>query len=99
VTNISGYVSVINAATNSVVATVNVAGVNGGNAPRGVAINAAGTYVYVASYDPARNSGNAVSVISTATNTAVATVNLPSNDLSHPCGIAVNPTGTKVFVA
>jgi len=62
-------------------------------------INAAGTYVYVASYDPARNSGNAVSVISTATNTAVATVNLPSNDLSHPCGIAVNPTGTKVFVA
>ena len=51
-------VTVIDTATNVVVATVTV-----GPAPVGVAVNAAGTLVYVANSGP-----NTVSVIDTATN-------------------------------
>ena len=57
-------VSVINAATNAVVATVTV-----GVLPAGVAFNPAGTFAYVAN-----NGSNSVSVIDTATNAVVATV-------------------------
>ena len=60
----SNSVSVIDTATNTVVATVAV-----GFAPLGVAVNPAGTRVYVAN-----NGSNNVSVIDTATNTVAATV-------------------------
>ena len=66
----SNSVSVINTATNAVVATVGV-----GTNPSGVAVTPDGTRAYVA------NTGsNSVSVINTATNAVVATVavgNLP----------------------
>lgn len=58
----SNNVSVIDTATNTVVATVPV-----GASPEGVAVNRASTFAYVANK-------NAVSVIDTATNTVVATV-------------------------
>jgi YVTN family beta-propeller protein/beta propeller repeat protein len=78
-------VSVIDTATNTVTATVNV-----GSNPLGVAINPAGTNVYVANdYD------NTVSVIDTATNTVTDTVNVGA----APYGIAVSPDGSKVYVA
>ncbi len=77
-------VSIINTATNTVEATVDV-----GDRPYGVAVNPAGTKVYVA------NSGSdTVSVIDTATNKVTATV--PVESVFR--GIAVNPTGTKVYV-
>lgn len=77
-------VSVIDTATNTVVATVNV-----GKSPEGVAISPDGTHVYVANLG-----SNTVSVIDTATNTVAATVNVGKN----PHGVAVNTDGTKVYV-
>jgi YVTN family beta-propeller protein len=75
VTNtVDNTVSVIDTATNMVVATVPV-----GVGPRGVAINPNGAFAYVA------NSGdNTVSVISTATNAVVATIPVGN----FPIGIA-----------
>ena len=61
---VSGTVSVIDTATNTVVATVPV------ESPGGVAVNPAGTFAYVAS----GAADGIVSVIDTATNTVVATV-------------------------
>ena len=82
----SDTVSVIDAATNSVVTVDLPPGAN----PHGVAVNPAGTHVYVANY------GNGtVSVIETAGNTVVATFNVGNS----PRGIAVNATGTRVYVA
>jgi len=78
-------VSVIDTATNTVTATVNV-----GKQPYGVAVNPIGTKVYVANIVD-----STVSVINTTTNTVIATVNVGD----HPYGVAVNPTGTKVYVA
>ena len=65
----SNNVSVIDTATNTVVATVTV-----GSDPFGVSENPAGTKVYVAN-----QGSNNVSVIDTATNTVVATVPAGSN--------------------
>jgi YVTN family beta-propeller protein len=78
-------VSVIDIATNTVVATVPV-----GAAPAGVAVNPAGAFVYVAN----QNSNN-VSVIDTGTNTVVATVPVGA----APTGVAVNRAGTFAYVA
>src|SRR3990172_2459907 len=80
----SNNVSVIDTATNTVVATV-VAG----SGPNGVAVNPAGTRTYVTN-----GSVNNVSVIDTATNTVVATVAVGS----QPNGVAVNPAGTRAYV-
>ncbi len=80
----SNDVSVIDIATNTVVATVPV-----GTNPQGVAVNPAGTRVYVANFG-----SNNVSVINTATNTVVATVLVGTN----PWGVAINPAGTRVYV-
>src|ERR1035438_3795977 len=80
----SNNVSVINTATNTVTATVNV-----GSGPFGVAVNPAGTFVYVTN-----ETSNNVSVINTATNTVTATVNVGLG----PYGVAVNPAGTFVYV-
>ena len=71
-TNGGNTVSVINTATNLLVATVTV-GVN----PAGIAINPAGTFAYVAI-----NAGNTVSVIDTATNLMVATVTVGAHPIA-----------------
>ncbi|OQW91777.1 MAG: hypothetical protein BWK78_03580, partial [Thiotrichaceae bacterium IS1] len=82
----SGTVSVIDTSSNSVVAKVTV-----GRWPFGVAVNPAGTRVYVTN---TYNSNN-VSVIDTSNNSVVATVTV--GNLPH--GVAVNPAGTRVYVA
>ena len=80
-----GTVSVINTASNTVVATVGV-----GSFPHGVAITPDGTRAYVT------NEGSfTVSVIDTASNTVVATV--PVERL--PNGVAITPDGTRAYVA
>ena len=81
----SDNISVIDTATDKVMATISV-----GSNPVGVAINPNGTRIYVANAH-----SNDVSVIDTATNTVIATV--PAG--SSPKGIAVNPNGKKVYVA
>jgi YVTN family beta-propeller protein len=78
-------VSVIDTATNTVTATINV-----GDFPDAVAVNPAGTRVYVTN-----RGDNTVSVIDTTSNTAVATVLVGAD----PRGVVVNPAGTKVYVA
>ncbi len=78
-------VSVIDTATNTIVATVPV-----GAGAYGVAVNPAGTRVYVS------NPGSKdVSVIDTSTNAVVATVPVGG----RPEGVTVNPAGTRVYVA
>jgi YVTN family beta-propeller protein len=77
-------ISVIDTATDTVTATINV-----GSMPTGVAVNSAGTKVYVTN-----QISRTVSVIDAATNTVTATINV-GND---PYGVAVNQAGTKVYV-
>ena len=80
----SSNVSVIDTATDTVIATVNV-----GSDPHGVAVSPDGLNVYVA------NAGSdSVSVIDTATNTVKDTVIVED----CPRGVAVSPDGTKVYV-
>src|SRR5262245_20576100 len=79
-------VSVIDTATNSIVATIT--GV--GTVPEGVAVNAAGTRVYITD----SVTEGTVAVIDTATNTVIATI--PVGE--EPFGVAVNPDGTRVYV-
>jgi YVTN family beta-propeller protein len=81
----SNTVSVVDTATNAVVATVAV-----GSQPFGVAVNAAGTRAYIGN-----RGANSVSFIDTVTNTVVATIVVGVD----PIGVAVNPAGTRVFVA
>jgi len=83
VTNVSGTVSVIDTATNTVVATVPV-----GIFPSGVAITPNGRRVYVT------NIFNSISVIDTATNTVVVTI----SSGQFPTGIAITPDGTRAYV-
>ncbi len=94
----SNDVSVIDLATNSVSATIPV-----GSAPRGVVVNPACTKVYVANYG-----SNDVSVIDTASQAVIAIIPAspvppilppPSPPSPAPLGIAVNPAGTRVYVA
>ena len=82
--HIKGSVSVIDLATNTVVDTVPV-----GEYPQGVAVNPAGTAVYVANSD-----SNEVTVIDTATR---ATTTIPVGD--NPVGITVHPNGRRIYVA
>ena len=57
--------------------------------PKGIAVNAAGTRVYVV------NSGsNNISVIDTTSNTVINTINVGE----EPGYLAVNPAGTRVYV-
>jgi YVTN family beta-propeller protein/autotransporter-associated beta strand protein len=80
----SSTVSVINTATNTVVATIPV-----GSFPLLVAVSPDGTRVYVA------NPGSdTVSVINTATNTVFATI--PAGN--QPVGVGVTPDGARVYV-
>jgi len=81
---VSGTVSVIDTATNAVVATVPV-----GAYPRGVAVTPDGTRVYVAN-----GVSNNVSVIDAATNAVVATVvGVPA-----PARVAITPDGKRAYV-
>ncbi len=85
--NIVGYngmVSVIDVATDKVIATVPV-----GAWPNGVAVSPDGKKAYVTNQD-----SDTVSVIDTATNTVTATV----NGLNYPGRVAVTPDGRKVYV-
>ncbi len=77
-------VSVIDTATNTVTATVNV-----GNYPSGAAVTPDETKVDVTNYN-----SNDVSVINTTNHSAYASVNVGT----HPFGVAVTPDRTKVYV-
>jgi YVTN family beta-propeller protein len=81
----SGSVSVIDTASNTVVATIGVR-----SFPLGVAITPDGSRAYVVN----RGSNNA-SVIDTATNTVVGTVAVGS----RPFGVAITPDGSRAYVA
>lgn len=78
-------VSVIDTATNRVIATVAM-----GNTPRGVAVHPAGTRVYVTNF-----SSNTLSVLDTVSNTVITTVRVGG----LPNGVAAHPAGTQVYVA
>jgi YVTN family beta-propeller protein len=81
----SNNVSVINTATNTVVATVVV-----GKLPYGISVSPDASKVYVTT-----NSGsNDLTVINTATNIVVATVGVGA----QPTGVSVSPDGNKVYV-
>ena len=82
---VSPNVSVIDTATNTVIATIPV-----GIGQSGVAVTPDGSKVYVALANVPF-----VSVIDTATNTVIATI--PVGGLS-PFGVAVTPDGSKVYV-
>ena len=85
VTNLlQGTVSVINTATDTVVATVPV-----GSEPNGVAITPNGEFAYVAN-----STGNDVSVINTYTDTVVATVPVASGAWD----VAISPNGAFAYV-
>jgi YVTN family beta-propeller protein len=79
-------VSVIDTASNTVVATV-----SGLSAPFGMAVTPDGKRVYVANF-----SAPTVSVIDTATNAVVATVTGLQNT---PTDLAVTPDGKNVYVS
>ena len=81
--------SVIDAATNTVSATI----ASVGNGPNGVAVHPNGTRVYVTS-----GGSNTISVVDTATNSVSSTIPV-GPPLCGPVGVAVNPAGTRVFVA
>ena len=84
VTSSSGFVSKIDTASNTVVATIPV-----GNLPTGLAVTPDGTRVYVANdYD------DTVSVIDTAKDIVVATIQAGHT----PQFIAITPDGTRAYV-
>jgi YVTN family beta-propeller protein len=86
VTNINDKtISVIDATTNTVIATVPSA-----NVELGIAVNPSGTRVYVT------NSPTNISVLDTVTNAIIAT---PGPGYNYgPQGIAVTPDGTRIYV-
>lgn len=82
-------VSVLDTATNNVVAAVEV-----GTGPVAVALNPAGTDAYVVD-----GGSNQVSVIDTAATTVAATIPLNSFPLGgYPSGAAVSPDGSRLYV-
>ncbi|MGA7384315.1 MAG: beta-propeller fold lactonase family protein [Methylocella sp.] len=84
---IGGFVSVIDTAANTVVATVPLPV---GTEPAGVAVTPDGSHVYVTN-----EISNTVFVIDTTGNMVVATVPVGN----HPIGVAVTPDGKDVYVA
>jgi YVTN family beta-propeller protein len=82
-------VSVIDGATNTVVATIPV-----GDAPESIDVNPVTNTVYVANSDEFLGGGS-VSVIDGSTNTVVATI----TGLSEPYGLAVNSVTNEIFVS
>jgi YVTN family beta-propeller protein len=103
-------VSVIDTATGTVTATIDLAEADPGLFPVGVAVNGSGTRVYVTNAcddglavevgidDPTPcevGTTGTISVIDTATNTVIATI----SDPYEPLGVAVSPDGSRVYVA
>src|SRR5438445_13565499 len=89
ITNLNdNTVSVIDTASNTVMATVPV-----GNFPNGVAVTPDGAHVYVGNQGDGLVPGT-VSVIDTATNKLTATVMVGL----FPFGVAVTPDGAHVYV-
>ncbi len=84
----SDNVSVINTATDTVVATISV-----GDEPYGVAISPDGTKVYITNFSAA--GAGTVSVIDAVTNTVTNTISVGDG----PRGAVVNPAGTTLYVA
>ena len=82
-----GQVAVIDASTDSVVATVPV-----GGSPQGIGANQAGTQVYALS-----TAADTVSVIDTATNAVSATIPLPRAVPGSAYHLAVAPSGSRVY--
>jgi YVTN family beta-propeller protein len=85
VTDDSGYVWVIDTSTNEITRAVPV---ESEGIPWGVAVNPAGTRVYVT------DDSGYVWVIDTSNNTVTATIPVGGD----PWGVAVNPAGTRVYV-
>jgi YVTN family beta-propeller protein len=82
--NVANTISVMDPATNTIVATIPV-----GARPQGIAVTPNGAFAYTANF-----SDNTVSVISAATNTVVATVPVGA----QPTGIAITPNGAFAYV-
>lgn len=96
--NVNGFVSVIDVATNTVIGTP----IPVGKGARGIAITPDGSRAYVTNRDSnlvdigGGNFADSVSVIDTATNT----VTVPSVIVGNqPEAIAISPDGSKVYVA
>ncbi len=91
VTNeVSNTVSVVDLDQSRVLATIPV-----GQAPTGMAITPDQEYIYVANIRSAN-----LSVISTASNSVVAMIPLPSSyGVASPFGIAMSPDGQQLFVS
>ena len=81
----SGYLTVIDTGSNSIVDTVPI-----GTAPQGVAMSSDGQRVYISC-----GGSNAVYAVDTATNTVVATIPATGGII----GIAVSPDGSRVYTA
>jgi YVTN family beta-propeller protein len=89
----SGTISVISTATNTVAGTINV-----GTDPYAVAVTPNNSYAYVVNHVGSgvtgQGGGGTVSVISTATNTVTATVNVGNS----PAGVAFTSNGAYAYV-
>ncbi|MBV8894676.1 MAG: YncE family protein [Acidobacteria bacterium] len=82
-------VSVIDTATNTVIATITL-----DRPSAGVAVTPDGSKVYIAN-----GIADTVSVIDTATNTVIATIPVGGGFEKNPFGVAVTSDGSKVYVA
>ncbi len=82
----TGFVSVINTATNTIVAN----NIPVGNGPTAIALTPNGSTAYVTN-----ESSNTVTAINTATNTVAATISVGTN----PFLVAVSPDSTTAYVA
>jgi len=101
VTNANGgNVSVIDTATNNVIATVNIVNVPIGYYIYYIAISPDGTKLYVDYNSRSTPITGYVSVIDTGTNTVTATVNVGdgTDSFAGIAGMAVTPDGSKVYV-
>jgi YVTN family beta-propeller protein len=81
----NGFVSVLDTSTHGVIANIDV-----GMFPQEIAVNTAGTRVYVTNFN-----SKTVSVIDTSSNSVTETIPVPSG----PTSIAINPAGTRAYVA
>lgn len=84
--SISGTISVIDAASNTVVNTFSIPSANA------LAISRDGSTLYVANFSTTEN----LEVVSTATGTITATLEL--SDGSEPTGLALSPDGAQLYV-
>ena len=89
-----GTVQVINAATNTVTATIDDTAFNFGGFAKRIVVTPDGSRAYVVAQDAT------VTVIDTSTNTTIAKVTLPGAvPGANITNIAMNPSGTRVYVS